>query len=64
MSRALICRIYIYIHILMYMQPVPKKMRLEIVNKMQIEIPNGGEILVNCKFKFNQNLDLNLYREI
>jgi len=25
---------------------------------------NGGEILVNCKFKFNKNLILNLYREI
>jgi len=39
-------------------------MRLEMVIRMQIEIPNGGEILVNCEFKLNQNLDLNLYREI
>jgi len=45
---------------------------------MQIEILNGGEILVNCKpnirfelvpgdpekFKFNPNFNLNLYREI
>ena len=31
---------------------------------MQIEILNGGEILVNCKFKLNHNLNLNLYREI
>jgi len=29
-----------------------------------IEILNGGEILVNCKFKLNKNLNLNLYREI
>jgi len=28
-------------------QPVPEKMRLEIVIEMQIEILNGGEILVN-----------------
>jgi len=27
--------------------PVPWKMRLEMVKKMQIEILNGGEILVN-----------------
>jgi len=38
------------------LQPVPWKMRLEIVKEMQIKIMNGGEILVNCKFKFNQNL--------
>jgi len=25
-------------------QPVPEKMRLEMVNEMQIEILNGGEI--------------------
>jgi len=30
---------------------------------MVIEILNGGEILVNCKFKFNKNLILNLHRE-
>ena len=39
-------------------------MRLEMVKEMQIEILNGGEILVNCKFKLNKNLDLNLYRQI
>ena len=32
-------------------RPVPEKMRLEMVNKMQIEFLNGGEILVNYKFK-------------
>jgi len=46
--------------------------------EMKIEILIGGDILVNCKltsqfefvlghtkeFKFNQNLDLNLYRDI
>jgi len=31
---------------------------------MVVEILNGGEILVNCKFKLNKNLNLNLYREI
>ena len=31
----------------MYVQPVPWKMRLEMVKEMQIEILNGGEILVN-----------------
>ena len=39
-------------------------MRLEMVKEMQIEILNGGEILVNGKFKLNKNLNLNLYREI
>jgi len=29
-----------------------------------IEILNGGEILVNCKFKLNKNVNLNLYRKI
>ena len=29
-----------------------------------IEILNGGEILVNCKFKSNKNLNLNLYCKI
>jgi len=28
-------------------EPVPWKMRLEMVKEMQIEILNGGEILVN-----------------
>jgi len=37
---------------------------LKMVNEMQIESLNGGEILVNCKFKLNQHLHLNLYREI
>jgi len=32
--------------------------------QMQIEILNGGEILVNCKFKLNQNLHLYVYCEI
>jgi len=45
-------------------QPVPWKMRLEMVKEMQIEILNGRETLVNCKFKLNKNLNLNLYREI
>ena len=45
------------------LQPVPWKMRLEMLVGIQIEIL-GGEILVNCKFQLNQNLDLNLYREI
>ena len=31
---------------------------------MVIEILNGGEILVNCKFKLNKNLNLKLYHEI
>ena len=44
-------------------QPVPKKMRLEMVNEMQIEILNGGEILVNSRLNLNQNLDLKLFRE-
>jgi len=35
-------------------QSVPEKMRLEMVNEMQIEILNGGEILVNCKFKLQK----------
>jgi len=45
-------------------QPVPCKMRLEMLNEMVIEILNGGEILVNCKFELNKNLNLNLYRKI
>ena len=32
--------------------------------EMQIEILNGWEILVNCKFKLNKNLEMNLYRKI
>ena len=32
--------------------------------EMQIEILNGRETLVNCQFKSNKNLNLNLYREI
>jgi len=40
------------------------KLRLEMVQEMQIEILNAREILVNCKFKLNKNLDLNLYRKI
>jgi len=45
-------------------QPVPEKTRLRMVIEMQIKILNGGRILINCKFKLNQNLTLNLYREI
>jgi len=29
------------------LQPIPEKMRLEMVNEMQIEILNGGESLIN-----------------
>ena len=32
-------------------QPVPWKMRLGMIIEMQIEILNGGEILVHCKTK-------------
>ena len=32
-------------------QPVPWKMRLGMIVEMQIEILNGGEILVNSKTK-------------
>jgi len=32
--------------------------------EMQIEILDGGEILVSYKFKLKQNLNSNLYREI
>jgi len=39
--------IYIYWDLYIYIQPVPAKMRLEMGNEMQIEILNGGEILVN-----------------
>ena len=31
---------------------------------MVLEILNDGEILINCKFKFNKNLILNLYSKI
>ena len=37
---------------------------LEMLKEMVIEILNGGETLVNCKFKLNKNLTLNLYHEI
>jgi len=43
--------------------PFSKKMRLKMVIEMHIEIPDGGEILVNYRFKFNYSLNLNLYRE-
>ena len=36
---------------LLAIQPVPWKMRLGMIVEMQIEILNGGEILVNCKTK-------------
>jgi len=45
-------------------QPVPWKMRLYMLNSMVIEILNGGEILVNRKFKSHKNVNLNLYRKI
>ena len=45
-------------------QPVPNKMRLEMVIGMQNEILDGGEISANRKFKSNQILNSNLYREI
>ena len=45
-------------------QPFPWKMGLEMLNEMVIEILNGGEILVNCKFKLNKKFNLNLYCEI
>ena len=48
----------------MEVQPVPWKMRLEMLNSIVIEILNAGEILVTCEYKFNKNLILNLYREI
>ena len=35
------------------LQPVPWKMRLEMVKEMQMEILNGKEILVNCEVKLN-----------
>ena len=41
-----------------------KKTKLEMLVEMQIEILAGDEILVNCTFKFNQKLNLDLYREI
>jgi len=47
-----------------HVRHVPEKMRFEIVQEMQIQLLNNGEILVHCKFKLNQNLNLNLYREI
>jgi len=49
---------------LVQVQPVPWKMRLEMVNEMKVEILNGGKILVNCNFKLNKIFNLNLYREI
>jgi len=35
-------------------QPVPCKIKLEMLDEMVTEILNGGEILVNCKFKLNK----------
>jgi len=59
-------------------QPVPWKMRLRMLVRIQIEILNGGEIWVHCKpkitiwifkgryrgIRIQSNLNLNLYREI
>jgi len=56
--------LYVCIYIYIYIQSVPEKMRLEMLVKMRIEILDGGEILVNCKFIVNQNLNFNLYHEI
>ena len=39
-------------------------MRLEMVIEMQIAILNDGEILVNCNFKLNKNLNSTLDRQI
>jgi len=55
---------FIYIQMSLYMKPFPWKMRLETLNSTVIGILNGGEILVNCKFKSHTNLNLNLYRDI
>jgi len=45
-------------------QPVPWKMRLEMIVEMQIEILNGGEILVNCKTKITNWICTGRYRGI
>jgi len=56
MSHEFTLKMYIHMYIKMYIhmyhectniQPVPWKMRLRMVKEMQIEILNGGEILVN-----------------
>jgi len=46
------------------LQPVPEKMRIEMLVEMQIEILNCEKILVNCQFKLNPNLILNFCWEI
>jgi len=46
------------------LQPVPEKNRLEMLVEMRINFHDGGETLVNYKFKSNQNLNSNLYHEI
>jgi len=46
------------------LQPVPKKMRLEMLVETQIEILNGGEILVIFKFILNQHINSNLHHMI
>jgi len=59
--------VFITIHQVIWPSPgtlVPWKMRLEMLNEMVIEILNGGEILFNCKFKLNKNVNLNLYSKI
>jgi len=40
-------RIYTHDSAHMTVQPVPEKMRLEMLVGMQIEVLNGGEVLVN-----------------
>jgi len=46
------------------LQQVPEKLRLKMLVGMQIEILNGGEILVNYKLILNNIWILNLYNEI
>ena len=46
------------------LQPVPWKMRLGMIVEMQIEILNGGEILVNWKTKITIWICTGRYRGI
>jgi len=55
---------FVYVYLCMFIQRVPWKTRLEMLNSIAVEILNGGETWVNCKFKFNKNLILSLYSEI
>ena len=49
---------------MMMIQPVPWKMKLEMVKEMQIKILNGEDILIIYRFKLNKNLNLDFYRRI